>query len=119
MVGRASYLNHTALAAATLAKDGARVAVLDINAHHGNGTEDIFWQSASVLTVSIHADPAHDYPYFSGYADEIGNSAGEGFNLNLSLESGSAWANYSGALQAAITSTARRWLSSKAAMTDW
>jgi acetoin utilization deacetylase AcuC-like enzyme len=102
MGGGTSYINHTALAAATLAKDGARVAVLDVDGHHGNGTQDIFWQNPAVLTVSIHADPAHDYPYFSGYADEIGAGAGEGFNLNLPLEPGSAWANYSPALDAAI-----------------
>ncbi|MDO1583348.1 histone deacetylase family protein [Rhizobium oryzicola] len=102
MGGGTSYLNHTALAAATLAKDGSRVAILDVDAHHGNGTQDIFWQSPSVLTVSIHADPAHDYPYFSGYADEIGAGAGEGFNLNLPLQPGSAWGRYSEALQAAL-----------------
>lgn len=102
MGGGTSYINHTALAAATLAKDGARVAVLDVDAHHGNGTQDIFWQNLSVLTVSIHADPARDYPYFSGYADEIGAGAGEGSNLNLPLEVGSAWANYAQALNAAI-----------------
>ena len=102
MGGGTSYLNHTALAAATLARDGARVAVLDVDAHHGNGTQDIFWQNPSVLTVSIHADPAHDYPYFSGYADEIGAGAGEGFNLNLPLEPGSAWPDYTQALGAAF-----------------
>ncbi len=102
MGGGTSYINHTALAAATLAKDGARVAVIDVDGHHGNGTQDIFWQTPSVLTVSIHADPAHDYPYFSGYADEIGAGAGEGFNLNLPLAPGSDWVNYSGALDAAM-----------------
>ena len=102
MGGGTSYLNHTALAAATLARDGARVAILDVDAHHGNGTQDIFWQNPFVLTVSIHADPAHDYPYFSGYAQEIGAGQGEGFNLNLPLEIGSTWSNYSHALNAAI-----------------
>ena len=101
MGGGTSYLNHTALAAATLAKDGPRIAILDVDAHHGNGTQDIFWEIPSVLTVSIHADPAHDYPYFSGYADEVGAGAGEGFNLNLPLAPGSGWANYSQALSAA------------------
>lgn len=102
MGGGTSYINHTALAAATLARDGARVAILDVDAHHGNGAQDIFWQNPNILTVSIHADPAHDYPYFSGYADEIGAGAGEGFNLNLPLEPGSTWPNYTQALHTAI-----------------
>lgn len=103
MGGGTSYINHTALAAATLARDGARVAVLDVDGHHGNGTQDIFWQDPSVLTISIHADPANDYPYFSGYADETGAGEGEGFNLNLPLEIRSGWSHYSDALAAAIS----------------
>ena len=101
MGGGTSYLNHTALAASTLAAIGARVAVFDVDAHHGNGTQDIFWENLGVLTVSIHADPAHDYPYFSGYADEIGGGGGEGSNLNLPLEPGSTWERYSQAIDAA------------------
>lgn len=101
MGGGTSYLNHTALAARTLGSRSARVAVLDVDAHHGNGTQDIFWADPSVLTVSIHADPAHDYPYFSGYADEVGGGAGEGFNVNLPLQPGSAWDAYAGAMEVA------------------
>ncbi|RKE83371.1 histone deacetylase family protein [Rhizobium sp. AG855] len=101
MGGGTSYLNHTALAAATLGASGARVAILDVDAHHGNGTQDIFWANPSVLTVSIHADPAHDYPYFSGYADETGGGSGEGFNVNLPLAPGSTWSTYAAALGAA------------------
>ncbi|MFM2281665.1 MAG: hypothetical protein RLZZ444_3896, partial [Pseudomonadota bacterium] len=81
----------------------ARVAILDVDAHHGNGTQDVFWQNPSVLTVSIHADPAHDYPYFSGYTDEIGGGAGEGFNMNVPLAPGSTWETYAGALSAAAS----------------
>lgn len=101
MGGGTSYLNHTALAASTLAARGARVAVLDVDAHHGNGTQDIFWKNSDVLTVSIHTDPADDYPYFSGYADEIGGGAGEGFNLNLPLQPGSTLETYGAALDGA------------------
>lgn len=102
MGGGTSYINHTALAAMTLGAQGGRVAILDVDAHHGNGTQDIFWQSPSVLTVSIHADPAHDYPYFSGYADEVGAGSGERLNLNLPLAPGSTWSAYAEALDAAI-----------------
>jgi acetoin utilization deacetylase AcuC-like enzyme len=101
MGGGTSYINHTAFAAATLGSAGARIAVLDVDAHHGNGTQDVFWQSSSVLTVSIHVDPAHDYPYFSGYADEPGAGAGEGFNMNVPLAPGSTWPAYGDALAAA------------------
>ncbi|WP_027909375.1 histone deacetylase family protein [Pseudomonas sp. URMO17WK12:I4] len=102
MGGGTSYTNHTALAAHTLSAGGARVAVLDIDAHHGNGTQDIFWTRSDVLTISIHTDPAVDYPYFSGYADEIGEGSGEGFNLNLPVAPGSSWSSgYSQALAAA------------------
>ncbi|MDR7127275.1 histone deacetylase family protein [Pseudotabrizicola sp. 4114] len=102
MGGGTSYLNNTAFAARTLAKGGARVAILDIDAHHGNGTQDIFWQDPDILTVSIHTDPAQDYPYFSGYADETGGGRGEGFNLNIPLPPGTDWQGYSPALQAAL-----------------
>jgi acetoin utilization deacetylase AcuC-like enzyme len=101
MGGGTSYINHTAFAAHSLGLSGARVAILDVDAHHGNGTQDVFWHSPSVLTVSIHADPAHDYPYFSGYADETGGGAGDGFNMNVPLAPGSTWAVYSDALAAA------------------
>ncbi len=99
--GGTSYINHTALAAARLAKTGARVAILDVDAHHGNGTQAIFAESDKVLTISIHADPAFDYPYFSGYADETGKGTGEGFNLNMPLAPRSGWAAYSEALHQA------------------
>jgi acetoin utilization deacetylase AcuC-like enzyme len=66
----------------------SRVAILDIDFHHGNGTQQIFYERADVLVVSIHADPAHQYPNFLGYADERGAGAGLGFNLNLPLPPG-------------------------------
>jgi acetoin utilization deacetylase AcuC-like enzyme len=62
-----------------------RVAILDIDYHHGNGTQDIFYGRGDVLVVNIHADPMVEYPYFLGHADERGQDAGEGFNLNLPL----------------------------------
>jgi acetoin utilization deacetylase AcuC-like enzyme len=89
------YINNTALAAEGLRALGAtRVVVLDIDSHHGNGTQDIFWDRADVLFVSLHGDPNHYYPWFTGYAAERGGGAGQGFNLNFPLPIGSgddAW----------------------------
>lgn len=101
MGGGTSYINNGAAAAARLARNGARVAILDVDAHHGNGAQDIFWNAANILTISIHCDPADDYPYFSGYADECGAGPGEGYNQNLPLPVGARWDAYSEALDAA------------------
>jgi acetoin utilization deacetylase AcuC-like enzyme len=78
------YLNSAAIAANYLSHSG-RVAVLDIDYHHGNGTQDIFYERPDVLTVSLHGHPRHTYPYFSGYEDERGSGEGLGFNLNIPL----------------------------------
>lgn len=85
------YLNNAAVAVAALRRGGAaRVAVLDIDSHHGNGTQGIFWERADVLTVSVHGDPDGYYPWYVGRAHERGAGPGEGFNLNLPLPIGSA-----------------------------
>ena len=78
------YFNTAAVCAHFLSRHG-RVAVLDIDYHHGNGTQDIFWRRADVLTLSIHGHPRFAYPYFSGYAEETGEGAGEGYNQNYAL----------------------------------
>lgn len=78
-------LNNTAIAVETLRRRHERVAVLDIDVHHGNGTQDIFYERSDVLTCSIHATPVSYYPFFVGYAHETGRGAGEGFNVNLPL----------------------------------
>ena len=78
------YFNNAAIAAHYLSRYG-RVAVLDIDFHHGNGTQDIFYQRNDVLTASIHGDPVHAYPFFSGFADEQGEGEGLGYNLNIPL----------------------------------
>lgn len=103
------FLNNAALAVETLIDCGAaRVAVLDIDYHHGNGTQDIFYDRADVLTVSIHGDPASEYPFYSGYGDETGRGAGEGFNLNLPLPPGAtAYAEWRQALDRALAAIAR------------
>lgn len=78
-------MNGTAIAAARLRTGHDRVAVLDIDVHHGNGTQAIFYDRDDVLTVSIHADPDDYYPFFVGFAHETGSGAGAGFNHNLPL----------------------------------
>jgi len=78
------YFNNAAIAANDLSSLG-RVAVLDIDFHHGNGTQDIFWERADVLTISIHGDPSYSYPYFAGFTDERGGGIGEGMHHNFPL----------------------------------
>lgn len=78
------YINHAAVAAHTLKAHG-RVAVLDIDFHHGNGTQEIFYETNEVLYVSLHGHPAWAYPRFSGWPEEMGTGAGANFNLNLPL----------------------------------
>lgn len=96
------YLNNVAVAAERALLAGARVATLDVDAHAGNGTQSVFWERDDVLCISLHADPAHEYPYFAGHRGEIGAGAGEGFTMNLPLEPGSGWRRYGPALDAAL-----------------
>lgn len=97
------YLNNSALAAQSFLDGGAsRVAVLDVDYHHGNGTQSIFYARNDVMTVSLHADPALEYPFFLGYADEPGEGKGHGFNLNYPLPFGTDWTGYSVALGDAL-----------------
>jgi acetoin utilization deacetylase AcuC-like enzyme len=81
---------------------GTTVAILDLDIHHGNGTQDIFYDSDRVLYCSVHGDPDWAYPPHTGYADETGAGAGAGFNYNQPLPEGSAWSAYSGALDRAL-----------------
>lgn len=79
------YFCNGAIAAQYLVGHFGRVAILDVDYHHGNGAQDIFSHRSDVLTVSIHGHPSFAYPYFSGFADEVGEGEGRGFNLNLPL----------------------------------
>lgn len=93
------YLNNAAIAAGWLARQSqARVAILDIDYHHGNGTQQIFYEDERVAMFSIHADPSVEYPFYLGFADERGAGAGEGFNHNYPLPFGTAWDVWSEAL---------------------
>lgn len=102
------FLNNAALAAQALREAGAeRVAVLDIDYHHGNGTQSIFYERGDVLTVSVHGDPTTEYPFFLGYADESGRGAGVGANLNLPLAAGADFAGWNEALEQGLAAIGR------------
>ena len=104
LMGGYCYINNAALAAESLRRQGKeKVAILDVDYHHGNGTQSIFYERDDVLFVSIHGDPDYDYPHYIGFADEVGEGAGEGFNLNLPLPQGKTdWTLYGPALQTAL-----------------
>jgi len=85
VAGGFCFFNNSGVAAQRLRKTADRVAILDVDLHHGNGTQGVFYRRADVLTVSIHADPVRFYPFFWGYADERGEGPGLGFNHNLPL----------------------------------
>ena len=94
MAGGFCFVNNAAVAADYLRRAGKRPAILDVDVHHGNGTQGIFYQRADMLTVSIHADPARFYPFFWGHAHERGEADGLGSNLNLPLVRGTADDDY-------------------------
>ncbi len=97
------FLNNAALAAQALRDAGqTRVAVLDVDYHHGNGTQTIFYERPDVLTVSIHGDPRTEYPFYLGHADERGSGAGAGCNLNLPLPRGTGFDGWRAALHQAL-----------------
>ena len=92
------YFNSAAIAAQYLSSYG-KVAILDLDYHHGNGAQNIFYRSADVLTISIHGHPRFAYPYFSGFEDEKGEGAGFGYNLNVPLPEGATGEAYREALK--------------------
>jgi acetoin utilization deacetylase AcuC-like enzyme len=96
------FINNASVAANWLSFKG-KVALLDVDYHCGNGTQDIFYERADVLTISIHADPAFEYPYYAGYAHETGSGAGLGFHKNFPLEKGTADARYLSVLEEALS----------------
>jgi acetoin utilization deacetylase AcuC-like enzyme len=96
------YLNNAAIAAQWLQDKGRHPAILDVDYHHGNGTQAIFYRCDDVFFASIHADPSFAFPLYLGYADERGEGPGEEKNLNIPLPRQTAWAEYSQALDRAI-----------------
>jgi acetoin utilization deacetylase AcuC-like enzyme len=101
------YFCNGAIAAQYLLERLGRVAILDVDYHHGNGTQDIFYNRSDVLTVSIHGHPSFAYPYFAGFADEVGEGPGKGFNLNLPLAEDVGDARYLAALDVALARVVR------------
>jgi acetoin utilization deacetylase AcuC-like enzyme len=95
------FINNAAVAANWLSTKGT-VALLDVDYHCGNGTQDIFYDRSDVLTISVHADPDFEYPYYAGYAHESGSGAGLGFHKNYALEKGTDDARYLSALEEAL-----------------
>ena len=96
------FFNNAAIAAQALRDGGAeRIAIFDVDYHHGNGTQAIFYDRSDILFVSIHADPSQEYPYFSGYCDEQGSGVGSGYTHNYPLRWGTDWRRYAEALAAA------------------
>ena len=102
MAGGFCYLNNVAIAAQHLVERLGCVSIVDIDVHHGNGTQALFYERDDVMTVSVHVDPTNIYPFCCGYADETGAGRGRGWNLNLPLPVGSDDAAYVAAVQRAI-----------------
>ncbi|WP_404380563.1 histone deacetylase family protein [Caenispirillum salinarum] len=113
MAGGFCYLNHAAIAAEEarrlLAAQGRppRVAVLDVDVHHGNGTQGIFWRRDDVFFASVHGDPAEFYPFMAGHAHERGAGAGLGATLNLPLPLGSSEDAFLDAVERSLAAVAR------------
>lgn len=101
------FINNAAVAAEWLRGNGAaRVSILDVDYHHGNGTQEIFYARGDVQVVNVHADPRMEYPYFLGHADERGEGDGEGATLNLPLPHGTDFATWAAALDQACAAVA-------------
>ncbi|NVK18439.1 MAG: histone deacetylase family protein [Methylocystaceae bacterium] len=96
------FLNNAAIVAETAREQGYdKVCILDVDYHHGNGTQDIFYDRADVLTLSIHGHPDTNFPYFLGYEDECGEADGHGFNQNFPLKDGASFEDWCGAFNQA------------------
>jgi acetoin utilization deacetylase AcuC-like enzyme len=109
MAGGYCFFNNAAIAADQIVRQtGERVVVLDVDFHHGNGTQQIFWRRGDVFYASIHADPVRQYPFFVGHADETGEGEGAGENLNLPQPAGLDDDGYLAALDAALAAIVDR-----------
>ncbi|HEX2941093.1 MAG TPA: histone deacetylase family protein [Rhodopila sp.] len=103
------YLNNAAIAAQRMLDAGSgKVAILDFDVHHGNGTQQIFYERDDVHYVSVHGDPAWLYPWFAGYADETGQGAGLGWNLNLPLPPGTGNEGFTAAVARGLDAIAAK-----------
>lgn len=103
MYGGYCFLNNAAIAAQYFIDQGKRrVAVLDVDFHHGNGSQDIFYERNDVMYLSLHGDPLDAFPHFLGYADETGQGDGEGYNFNYPMKPGTAFEEWKAALSDAL-----------------
>ncbi|HME26333.1 MAG TPA: histone deacetylase family protein [Acetobacteraceae bacterium] len=102
LAGGFCYLNNAAIAAQVLVNGGAKPAVLDVDVHHGNGTQGILYRRDDVFFCSVHGDPSWLYPWYAGYADETGSGKGFGCNLNLPLPPGTENARYVAAVETGL-----------------
>ena len=108
LYGGYCFLNNAAIAAQAFRDQGAaKVAILDVDFHHGNGTQDIFYDRDDVFFASLHGHPRDTFPYYLGYADERGTGAGGGTNLNLPMSPGTLWPEFSAALEKALKQIAQ------------
>lgn len=108
LYGGYCFLNNAAIAAQAFLDGGAsRVGILDVDFHHGNGTQDIFYHRDDVLFCSLHGSPEDAYPYFLGYKDELGAGKGEGYNFNYTMGPGTAYDEWSKALDSACNRVKR------------
>ena len=106
-MGGYCFINNAAVAAQWFRDQGAaRVSILDVDYHHGNGTQEIFYSRADVQVLNLHGDPMTEYPFFLGHADEKGAGSGEGYNVNYPLPFGTAWPQWSAALDDACAKLA-------------
>jgi acetoin utilization deacetylase AcuC-like enzyme len=107
MAGGYCFFNNAAIAAEAITRaTGQRVAILDVDYHHGNGTQQIFWRRGDVLYVSLHADPERQFPFFLGRANETGEGEGVGANLNIPLPAGTDDGAYLAALDRGLEAVA-------------
>ncbi len=108
LYGGYCFINNAAVCAQAFLDQGAsRVAILDVDFHHGNGTQSIFYNRDDVLFLSLHGAPSMAFPYFLGYSDETGIAKGEGFNRNYPLPKGSGYTAWEGALKQALKQITR------------
>ncbi len=101
------FLNNAAIGARYLQRRYARVAILDVDTHAGQGTQDVFWEDGSVLCASVHLNPADYPPYFAGYDDEVGAGEGKGASVNVTLSRGAEDSAILGALDELVAEARR------------
>jgi acetoin utilization deacetylase AcuC-like enzyme len=103
-MGGYCYINNAAVVAQWFRDQGAKsVSILDVDYHHGNGTQEIFYRRGDVQVLNLHGDPMTEYPFFLGHRDETGDGEGQGFNLNYPMPSGTGWDAWNASLEDACT----------------